>query len=58
MLISAEEFRKRWGEPTIHLDKGFLADVPLSDQDRAFLLNVGFPEEAAPFLSLMILKIN
>jgi len=58
MVISAEEFRKRWDEPTIRLNEDFLEGVPLSEQDRIFLLNVGFPEEAAPFLSFDDFKVE
>lgn len=51
MIISPGEFKKRWGEPLIQLNEGRIYQVPLSEKDRSFILNAGFPEAAAPFLS-------
>lgn len=51
MVISPDEFKKRWGEPLVEVNENLISEVPLSEKDRSFLLNAGFPEAAAPFLS-------
>ncbi|MCK6403997.1 MAG: hypothetical protein L6Q74_19145 [Sphaerotilus natans subsp. sulfidivorans] len=51
MVISPDEFKKRWGEPLVEVNENLISEVPLSEKDRSFLLNAGLPEAAAPSLS-------
>lgn len=51
MIISHDEFKKRWGESLFQFNENQISQIPLSEKDRSFLLNAGLPEAAAPFLS-------
>lgn len=51
MVITPNEFRKRWGEQLIQFNENEISEIPLSENDRFFLLEAGFPKDAAPFLS-------
>ena len=53
-MITPQEFKERWqkvpDDRLIAFPKGSLSDVRVASEARAFLIEVGLPAEAAPFL--------
>src|SRR5262245_6909332 len=53
-MLSPKEFAARWGKddlPLMRFPKKAVDLPSLSEEDKAFLTQVGLPEEAAPFLT-------
>ena len=53
-MLSPQEFIARWGTddiPLMRFPKKAVERLPLSEEDKAFLVLAGLPEDAAPFLA-------
>jgi len=56
-MLSSEDFIARWENDLFKLRRfpsGCVDGLALSDEDKAFLLEAGLPEDAAPFLSFEV----
>jgi SUKH-4 immunity protein len=51
MLMTPQDFANQWHEPLTTVDEKTLSLWPFSASDRAFLLQAGLPNSAAPFLN-------
>ena len=53
IMLSPKEFAARWGKddvPLMRYPKKAVQRLSLSEDDKAFLIQAGLPEDAAPFL--------
>src|SRR5262249_12800515 len=53
-MLTPDEFVARWGKddvPLMRFPKKAVERLPLSEEEKAFLVQAGLPEDAAPFLS-------
>lgn len=53
-MLSPKEFAARWGKddvPLVRFPKKAMERLSLSEDDKAFLVQAGLPEDAAPFLT-------
>lgn len=53
-MITIEEFLERWDDDTTEMvvyDAESVSSLNISDESKTFLIECGFPDEAAPYLN-------